>query len=136
MLFAEQQSLLAFVCLWTAWQAPHWKSRLPLICLAALLLLIALVIPPNFVPARVSIPNYACRANLRRIQGAKETWAMDLKKGPAEIPRPADLVGPDKYLRDNPVCPLGGAYHFRAVREKPTCSMGLSHPGHRYGFDQ
>jgi hypothetical protein len=103
---------------------------------AALLFLIVFVALPYFVPARVSIPNSACRVNLRSIQAAKEMWANEHKKGPADVPQFSDLIGPDKYLRAKPVCPLDGTYRLGVVREKPTCSFGASNPGHTFEFNR
>ena len=91
---------------------------------------------PYFVPAGVSIPNSACRVNLRLIQPAKEMWANEHKKGPADVPQYSDLIGPDKYLRAKSVCPLDGTYRLGAVREKPTCSFGASNPGHTFEFNR
>ena len=91
---------------------------------------------PYFVPAGVSIPNSACRVNLREMQAMKEMWANEHKKGPTDVPQLSDLIGPDKYLRAKPVCPLNGTYRLGAVREKPTCSLGASNPLHTFEFNR
>ncbi len=66
--------------------------------------------------------------NLRAIQGAKETWALERNKTPNDVPTDGDLFGPDKYLREKPVCPRDGIYTLGKVSEKPTCSV----PGHTW----
>jgi hypothetical protein len=42
------------------------------------------------------------------------------------MPTDADVFGPDKMIREKPVCPAGGIYTLRSVGENPTCSI----PGH------
>lgn len=61
--------------------------------------------------------------NLRVLEGAKATWAMEKKKLPTDIPTDADLFGPERYIREKPMCPLGGKYTIGSVGEKPKCSI-------------
>ena len=68
----------------------------------------------------------ACIGNLKTIDGAKATWALENKKKNSDIPTDAELFGPTLYLREKPVCPAGGIYMIRAVDKKPRCSI----PGH------
>jgi len=39
-----------------------------------------------------------------------------------EIPRDADLFGPQAYIRAKPQCPEGGEYTIGKVGEHPRCS--------------
>ena len=98
-----------------------------IVMVACICLLAALAIP-NFVKARQGAESGACVANLKAIDGAKTAWALEFKKQPTDVPTDADLFGPDKYLRQKPMCSIGGTYRLNAVQEKPTCSI----PGHRY----
>ncbi len=68
----------------------------------------------------------ACIYNLRAIDGAKVTWALEHKKKNSDIPTDDELFGPTLYLREKPACPDGGIYIIRAVDKKPRCSV----PGH------
>jgi competence protein ComGC len=95
--------------------------------LFGLLLAIAL---PNFVKARSHSSKNACMANLKQIEGAKATWALEYQQPPTAIPTEADLAGPDRYMRIMSECPQGGVYRLGAVGEKPTCSLASSKPGH------
>jgi hypothetical protein len=65
----------------------------------------------------------ACIANLKQIEGAKATWAMEERKSTNAVPRDSDLFGTNAYIRAKPQCPVGGAYTLGAVDELPTCSV-------------
>jgi predicted RNase H-like nuclease (RuvC/YqgF family) len=69
-----------------------------------------------------------CIGNLKQIEAAKATWALQMHKAPNEMPLDADLFGPGKYLPQKPVCPSGGVYTLGPVGGKPTCTA----PGHAY----
>ena len=70
-----------------------------------------------------------CINNLRLIDGAKQTWALEHDKTNSDIPTWADI---QPYLgrstNDNVMlkCPSGGLYSLGAVSNTPTCSI----PGH------
>ena len=68
----------------------------------------------------------ACIANLKQIDGAKATWALENKKTNTDIPTATDLYGVTNYIRDPPICPRGGKYVLGSVQQKPRCSI----PGH------
>jgi prepilin-type N-terminal cleavage/methylation domain-containing protein len=89
----------------------------------AIIGLLAAVAVPNLVKARKSATKAACIANLKTIEGAKATWALEMRKGDSDVPTDSDLCGPDKYIKDKPVCPGGGTYDYGSVSTTPTCSM-------------
>jgi len=68
-----------------------------------------------------------CINNLKQLDGAKEQWALEMKKKPQDSATFADLIGADKYIRNMPVCPAGGQYTLHSIAEVPTCNM----PGHQ-----
>lgn len=70
----------------------------------------------------------ACVANLKMIEGAKATWAIENRKDPDAVPADSDLFGADNSIREKPVCPAGGVYTLNAVNRSPQCSLhgGLS----------
>lgn len=67
----------------------------------------------------------ACFNNMRIIEGAKDQWALENKKGTGDAASAQDL---QPYLKNNvlPACPQGGVYTINAVGALPTCSI----PGH------
>ncbi len=89
----------------------------------AIIGLLAAIAIPNFVKARTASQRAACIANLKQIDGAKATWALESKKTGLDIPTAADLYGPAKYIRDEPGCPGGGTYSINAVDVRPTCTI-------------
>lgn len=85
-------------------------------------LLLAIAIP-NFVKARDMAQTNVCIENLRRIEGAKEMWALENKKTTTDIPTGHDL---EKYMKVSFAglkCPAGGVYSVKAVGDQPTCSI-------------
>ena len=59
----------------------------------AIIGLLAAIAIPNFVKARTSSQRNACIANMKQIEGAKSTWALENKKTGADVPADADLFG-------------------------------------------
>lgn len=100
------------------------------LALIPLIGLLAAIAIPNFVKARSTAQMNACVSNLRQIDGAKATWAMENKKEASDTPTAHDL---DKYLNgfSNMKCPAGGTYQINTVNEKPTCSI----PNHQLPGD-
>ncbi len=92
----------------------------------AIIGLLAAIAIPNFVKARMASQKSACIANLKQIEGAKATWALEQKKTTTDTPVTTDLYGADKYIREEPLCPGGGSYTVLAVDVKPTCSRSPS----------
>lgn len=89
-------------------------------------ILLAIAVP-NFIKARESSRGKTCVANLKQIESAKEQWAMENKKGAADTPAQADLVGAGNYMKAWPSCPSGGSYTINDVATAPTCSTGGAH---------
>src|SRR5579862_408260 len=66
-----------------------------------------------------------CINNLRMIDGAKQTWALETGKQATDTPTWADI---QPYFNRGtnaamPKCPSGGTYTIGAVGEKPKCSI-------------
>ena len=77
------------------------------------------------VNAQANAAANACLNNLRIIEGAKDQWALENKKGVGDAMSAQDIL---PYLKNNalPACPQGGVYTLNALGAVPTCSM----PGH------
>jgi prepilin-type N-terminal cleavage/methylation domain-containing protein len=89
----------------------------------AIIGLLAAVAIPNLVKARKSAQKQACIGNLKSLEGAKTTWALDNRKGDSDVPSDADLFGNDKTIKKKPECPAGGTYNLGAISENPTCTV-------------
>src|SRR6187401_1170220 len=95
----------------------------------AIIGLLAAIAIPNFVKARATAQRNACIANLRMIDGAKEQWAIENKKGSSSA-IDADQV--NGYIKGGaPSCPGGGTYNYGNVDSNPTCSLAAQ--GHTLG---
>lgn len=90
------------------------------ICSAALTFVVLLV--PFTVLARSDI-TLSCLANLKQLDGAKATLALEHKLKPGDPVEPHML---SEYIRDYPRCPGGGHYTLGPIGSAPVCSA----PGH------
>lgn len=75
---------------------------------------------PNFIRSRETSRRKACVSNLKKIDGAKEQFAMDTGKATGDAVAMGDLA--PAYLRDTPVCPSDGVYTVGSIGETPVCS--------------
>ena len=66
----------------------------------AIIGLLAAIAIPNFVKARTASQKNACIANLKQIDGAKASWALEQKKNNADTPGDTDLFGATNYIRE------------------------------------
>jgi prepilin-type N-terminal cleavage/methylation domain-containing protein len=89
----------------------------------AIIGLLAAIAIPNFVRARTQSQTNACINNLRQIDGAVQTWAMDNKQSASASVAFTDV---SPYLKSAVICPAGGvafsdSYQLNGVTNKPTC---------------
>ena len=89
----------------------------------AIIGLLAAIAIPNFIKARAASQRAACVANLRTMDGAKATWALEQHKTGTDVPNDNDLFGTTLYIKEKPSCPAGGTYSLNAVDQKPSCSI-------------
>jgi prepilin-type N-terminal cleavage/methylation domain-containing protein len=89
----------------------------------AIIGLLAAIAIPNFIKAREASQQKSCVANLKQIEGAKATWALENKKVNTDTPNSSDIFGATVYIRDEPSCPAtGDAYPMTAVGTKTLCA--------------
>ena len=90
----------------------------------AIIGLLAAIAIPNFVRARTQSQKNACINNLRQIDSAVQTWALENKQPATATPGFTDI---SSYLKNQVVCPSGGttfsdSYTLNGVTNKPTCT--------------
>src|SRR5438128_4784217 len=86
----------------------------------AIIGLLAAIAIPNFVKARTTAQMNACINNLRQIDGAKEQWALETKKGSGSATIDAEV---NAYIKGGaPSCPGGGTYDYKPLDTPPTCT--------------
>ena len=89
----------------------------------AIIGLLAAIAIPNFIKAREISQRNTCIANLKQIDGAKQSWALETRQAVSATPNTTDLYGPTLYIRDTPACPGNGVYVLNTVATKPTCNL-------------
>lgn len=96
-----------------------------MIVVAIIGIIIAIAVPA-FLRARETARGRACQENLSKIDGAKETYALENNLGPTGSVNMTSLVltGGTGYLKAEPECPSGGTYTVGTVATAPTCSIG------------
>jgi hypothetical protein len=76
-----------------------------------------------YVRARTPSSCNSCIANLKQLEGAKDTWALEHGKQKEDIPNWNDIIGEKAYIWRMPECPRGGTYTLGPVAERPRCSI-------------
>ena len=100
----------------------------------AIIGLLATIAIPNFVRARTTSQKNACISNLRQIDGAAQTWALENNRSPGDTYTLVDITS---YLGKGlagtiPICPASGTYSPGvatvgiAVGTPPTCSLSAN----------
>ena len=89
----------------------------------AIIGLLAAIAIPNFVRARTQSQKNACINNLRQIDSAVQTWALENKQANNATVAYTSISG---YLKNAVTCPSGGtafsdSYTLNGVTNKPTC---------------
>lgn len=63
----------------------------------------------------------ACINNLRRIDGAKEQWALEHKKEAGDLIVISEIY---EYVKGgHPRCPTDGTYRYGKLGDAPLCSI-------------
>ena len=93
----------------------------------AIIGMLASIAVPNLVRAREASQKNACINNLRQLDGAAQTWALETGKTSSDT-YTLDLLKPYLRLGPNnniPACPAGGTYSPGSyVSNAPTCTVG------------
>jgi prepilin-type N-terminal cleavage/methylation domain-containing protein len=76
---------------------------------------------PGMIRGRERARARACVTNLRRIDGAKEQWAMDTRAN-ANTTAPAITTLVGTYIKSTPLCPSGGGYLVNNLGVHPSCN--------------
>jgi hypothetical protein len=92
----------------------------------ALMLVIALRVIDYWIKVNTAASKNSCFANLKQIEGAKATWALENgKTNLNEIPGDSDLFGTSLYIREKPSCPHSGMYTIGNIGEHVRCSIPM-----------
>jgi prepilin-type N-terminal cleavage/methylation domain-containing protein len=103
----------------------------------AIIGLLAAIAIPNFVKARETARKNTCINNLRLIDGAKQTWALEANAAATSTPNEGNiapylgrggtawttLASAGVKCPDQPAVP----YTLNTVQNKPSCTYGNNH---------
>ncbi len=97
----------------------------------AIIGLLAAIAIPNFVRARTQSQKQACINNLRQVDSAVQTWALENNQNAGATVAFSNI---QPYLKNAVVCPAGGStatfatsYTLNGVTNKPTCNIVTDH---------
>ena len=100
----------------------------------AIIGMMAAIAVPNYVKARDNSQQRACINNLRQIDGAAQTWALESRHTSSDSYSFSDI---SPYIKldsssNLPACPGGGTYSYgSAVSSPPTCSLSTANASHK-----
>ncbi|MDP3791823.1 MAG: prepilin-type N-terminal cleavage/methylation domain-containing protein [Candidatus Omnitrophota bacterium] len=104
-----------------------------ILCVVAIIALILAIAIPTFITIRINSQKTICIANLDKISGAIDQWALE-----RQIPAGTAISGVDEDDIYNNFtqggkkeCPAGGAYTLHTVGETPQVSCSLESEGHK-----
>lgn len=92
--------------------------RLAIVLAAVFVVILAMA----FVSKRAQAQKAQCVSNLKQIQGAKESWALESKKGASDVCRAEDVT---PYLKNStlPICPMRGSYEIGTIGGHVICTI-------------
>ncbi len=98
-------------------------TMIEIMIVVALVGLLAAIAIPNYVKSRGSAQLNACISNLQQIDGAIQSWALDMKRTSGESVNYEDF---SSYLKHSVLCPAGGtrfddSYLVSTVNAPPSC---------------
>ena len=120
-----QNPLLLVALAFQLWMLVDAIRRQEWIWVIFIIIFLAAIAIPNFVKARQTAQRNACIGNLRMIDGAKESWALENRAASGGAVTEDGPTGVNSYIKGNarPVCPGGGNYTYGNVDEKPLCTV-------------
>ena len=116
-------------------------TLIEIMIVVAIIGLLAAIAIPNFARARLQAQRSACVSNLKQLDGAKQTWALENKAAPNLVPVIGNI---QPYLGRGtagtaPTCPADSgdsfatSYNLNDLQTAPTCLILPGAPGDNAG---
>ena len=80
-------------------------TLIEIMIVVAIIALLASIAVPNYLKSRAIAQRTTCVGNLRQIDGAIQSWALEARKQAGQPVTAEDIKG---YLRNQVSCPSGG----------------------------
>ena len=93
-----------------------------MIVVAIIGILVSIAVP-GFIKARKTAQGKSCNENLSKIDGSKETYALENNLTTGDPVTMDDLVDDAGagYIKKTPKCPSGGGYTVNVIGTDPLC---------------
>jgi prepilin-type N-terminal cleavage/methylation domain-containing protein len=110
-------------------------TLIEIMIVVAIIGMLAAIAIPSFVHARSNSQTNACINNLRQIDGAKQTYALENKVSPASVPT-TDLIqgymgrgtnGSLPFCPADPTAQFANSYSINNLQLPPTCLVSSNH---------
>ena len=105
---------------------PAGFTLVEVMIVVAIIGLLASIAVPNFMHSREVSHQKACIANLRQLEGAVQSWALEQKKNNGDSIDSNALFGQTNYIKSVLHCPAGGTYNYHNVGDPVQVDCSLS----------
>ena len=87
--------------------------------------IVVAIATPGWMKQRNLGQQRGCQENLKKMDEAKEQWAIENRKLPSDTPEFGDIYKADgsSYLKTEPKCPAEGSYSINSLGADVTCSI-------------
>jgi len=109
---------------------PAGFTLVEVMIVVAIIGLLASIAVPNFIHSREVSHQKACIANLRQLEGAVQSWALEQKKSSGDSIDSGELFGSTAYIKSVLHCPAGGSYSYFLIGNPIHVSCSLTTQGH------
>jgi type IV pilus assembly protein PilA len=114
----------------TALRRKSGFTLIEIMIVVAIIAILVVMAIPVFMRARENSQKNTCIANLRLMDTAITSWAVEARQRVGSDIDTSALFGPTNAIREQPICPAGGSFTFDTVGAKPQVSCSFSDQGH------